>query len=72
MIPSDSVLFQNFTEEYITKNYQYYFLFFTKLIASLFEDPANATDQMLSRIMPYLGIALKYVVVDFIHLYSRF
>jgi uncharacterized membrane protein YhiD involved in acid resistance len=54
-----------FDEDYLVKNYQYYFLFFAKLIASLFEDPANATDQLISRIIPHLGIALKSKVLPF-------
>uniref|UniRef100_A0A914Y6U5 HEAT repeat-containing protein 1 n=1 Tax=Panagrolaimus superbus TaxID=310955 RepID=A0A914Y6U5_9BILA len=58
-------LTKTFDDEFVTKNYQYFFLFFTKLIASLFEDPANATDQLISRIMPQLGIALKSKVLPY-------
>uniref|UniRef100_A0A7E4ULQ3 HEAT repeat-containing protein 1 n=1 Tax=Panagrellus redivivus TaxID=6233 RepID=A0A7E4ULQ3_PANRE len=54
-----------FAEYFITRNYQFYYVFFVKLISSLFEDTANATDQTLSRIIPHLGVALKSKVLPF-------
>ena len=60
-----SHLSKTFDEETLQKNYQYYFTFFAKLVVNLFDDPANATDQLISRVLPHLGIALKSKALPF-------
>jgi len=60
-----SHLAKTFDEETLQKNYQYYFTFFAKLVVNLFDDPANATDQLISRVLPHLGIALKSKALPF-------
>lgn len=41
------------------------FTFYASILASLFEDPTKINDQLISRIVPYLGISLKYTFLRF-------
>lgn len=53
-------MLQSLGAEYVEQKMQMQFTFFTSLVVSLFEDSAKVTDQLIARIMPYIGIALKY------------
>jgi hypothetical protein len=38
-----------------------HFTFFASLVVHLFEDTANITEQLISRVVPFVGAALKFV-----------
>lgn len=40
-----------------------HFTFFASLVVHLFEDTANITEELISRIIPFVGAALKLVVI---------
>ncbi|KAI6196958.1 hypothetical protein M3Y94_01168800 [Aphelenchoides besseyi] len=51
--------------EYVGTRLQNHFTFFTSVVVHLFEDPANITDQLISRIMPFLGTALRSKILPY-------
>jgi hypothetical protein len=50
-------------EDYVGERMQMHFTFFASLVVHLFEDTANITEELISRIIPFVGAALKLVVI---------
>lgn len=57
------IYFKLVGDEYASGKMQAHFTFFASLVVHLFEDTANITEQLISRIIPIVGAALKYVVL---------
>ena len=39
-----------------------YTAFYAMLLTALFEDPSNIDDQLVARVMPHIGVALKWAL----------
>ncbi|CAD5216594.1 unnamed protein product [Bursaphelenchus xylophilus] len=52
-------------ENYVSEKMQMHFTFFASVIVHLFADPAHITEELISRIIPFVGIALKSRVLPF-------
>ncbi|CAD5212349.1 unnamed protein product [Bursaphelenchus okinawaensis] len=52
-------------EDYVADKMQMHFTFFASLVVHLFADPAHITEELISRVIPFVGIALKSKVLPY-------